>query len=71
MFPRQPMKYEETHQCQKTARATRSESNLLRRTDNPQSNNNKQEGLSDSNYASIKAQDKTRTEHIKTRTQSL
>jgi hypothetical protein len=49
----------------------RSESNLRSRTDNPQSNNNKQEGPSDSNYTRIKAQDKTRTEHIRTRTQSL
>jgi hypothetical protein len=47
------------------------ESNLLSRIDNPQSNNNKQEGPSDSNYARIKAQDKTRIEHIGTRTQSL
>jgi hypothetical protein len=39
----------------------RSESNLPSRTDNPQSNNNKQEGPSDSNYAHIKAQEKTRT----------
>jgi hypothetical protein len=31
----------------------------------------KQEGLSDSNYACIKAQDKTRIKHIRTRTQSL
>jgi hypothetical protein len=29
------------------------------------------EGPSDSNYARIKAQDKTRTEHIRTRIQSL
>jgi hypothetical protein len=42
----------------------RSESNLPSRTDNPQSNNNKQEEPSDSNYARIKAQDKIRTEHI-------
>jgi hypothetical protein len=49
----------------------RSESNLPSRTDNSQSNNNKQEGPSDSNYARIKAQDKTRTEHIRTRIQSL
>jgi hypothetical protein len=46
-----------------------SESNLSSRIDNPQSNNNKQEGPSDSNYAHIKAQDKTRTEHLRTRTQ--
>jgi hypothetical protein len=38
----------------------RSESNLPSRTDNPESNNNKQEGPSDSNYARIKVQDKTR-----------
>jgi hypothetical protein len=37
----------------------RSESNLLSQTDNTQSNNKKQEGPSDSNYARIKAQDKT------------
>jgi hypothetical protein len=49
----------------------RSDSNLPSRTDNPQSNNNKQEGPSDSNYAHIKAQDKTTTEHIRTRTPSL
>jgi hypothetical protein len=49
----------------------RSECNLLRQTDNPQSNNNKQEGQSDTNYARIKAQDKTRTEHIRTRIYSL
>jgi hypothetical protein len=49
----------------------RSESNLPSRTDKPQSNNNKQEGPSDSNYARIKAQDKTRTEHIGTKTQSI
>jgi hypothetical protein len=49
----------------------RSESNLPSRLDNPQSNNNKQEGSSDSNYAHIKAQDKTRTEHIKTKPQRL
>jgi hypothetical protein len=49
----------------------RSKSNLSSRIDNPQSNNNKQEGPSDSNYACIKAQDKTKTEHIRTRTQSL
>jgi hypothetical protein len=49
----------------------RSESNLPSWTDNPQSNNNKQEGPSDSNYARIKAQDKTRIEHIRSRTQSL
>jgi hypothetical protein len=49
----------------------RSESNLPSQTDNPQSNNNKQEGPSDSNYACIKAQDKTRTKHIRTRTHSL
>jgi hypothetical protein len=49
----------------------RSESNLLSQIDNPQSNNNKQEGPSDSNYVCIKAQDKTRTEYIRTRTQSL
>jgi hypothetical protein len=30
--------------------------------------NHKQEGPSDSNYRCIKAQDKTRTEHIRTRT---
>jgi hypothetical protein len=30
--------------------------------DNPQSNNNKQEGPSDSNYVCIKALDKTRQE---------
>jgi hypothetical protein len=44
-------------------------SNVPSQTDNPQSNNNKQEGPSDSNYACIKAQDKTRTEHIRTRAQ--
>jgi hypothetical protein len=49
----------------------RSDNNLLSQTDNPQSNNNKQEGPSDSNYARIKAQDKTRIEHKRTRTQSL
>jgi hypothetical protein len=49
----------------------RSESNLPSRIDNPQRNNNKQEGPSDSNYARIKAQDKTRIEHIRTKTQSL
>jgi hypothetical protein len=49
----------------------KSESNLPSQTDNPQSSNNKQEGQCDSNYARIKAQDKIRTEHIKTRTQSL
>jgi hypothetical protein len=49
----------------------RSGSNLPSRIDNPQSNNNKQEGPCDSNYARIKAQDKTRIEHIRTRTQSL
>jgi hypothetical protein len=49
----------------------RSESNLLSWIDNPQSNNSKQEGPSDSDYARIKAQDKTRTKHIRTRTQSL
>jgi hypothetical protein len=32
-----------------------SESNLSSQTDKPQSNNNKQEGPSDSNYARIKA----------------
>jgi hypothetical protein len=48
-----------------------SESNLSSQTDNPQSNNNKQEGSSDSNYARIKAQDKTRTKYIRTMTQSL
>jgi hypothetical protein len=46
-------------------------SNLPSQPDNPQSNNNKQEGPSDSNYACIKAQDKTRTEYIRTWTQSL
>jgi hypothetical protein len=71
MFPRQPMKYEETQQRWKTTRATMSESNLLSQTDNPQSNNNKQEGPSDSNYTRIKAQDKIRTEHIRTMTRSL
>jgi hypothetical protein len=71
MFPHQSMKYEETHQRRKTTRATRSESNLPTRIDNPQSNNNKQDELGDSNYARIKDQDKTRTKHIKTRTQSL
>jgi hypothetical protein len=49
----------------------RSESNLPSRIDNPHSNNNKQDGSSDNNYARIKAQDKTRIEHIRTRTQSL
>jgi hypothetical protein len=49
----------------------RSESNLPSQTDNQQSNNNKQEGPSDSNYAHIKAPDKTITEHMRTRTQSL
>jgi hypothetical protein len=49
----------------------RSESTLPSQIDNPQSNNDKQEGPSDSNYAPIKAQDKTRIEHIRTRTQSL
>jgi hypothetical protein len=49
----------------------RRESNLPSQTYNPQSNNNKQEGPSDSNYARIKAQDKTRTKHIRTRTQSI
>jgi hypothetical protein len=49
----------------------RSKSNLLSQTDNPQGNNNNQEGPSDSNYARIKTQDKTRTEHIRTRTHSL
>jgi hypothetical protein len=49
----------------------KSESNLLSQTDKQQSNNNKQEGPSDSNYAGIKAQDMTRTEHIRTSTQSL
>jgi hypothetical protein len=49
----------------------RSESNLLSRIDNPQSNNNKQEGPSESNYEHIKAQDKIRTKHIRTKTQSL
>jgi hypothetical protein len=48
-----------------------SESNLPSRTYNPQSNNNKQERQSDSNYACIKAKDKTRIEHIRTMTQSL
>jgi hypothetical protein len=49
----------------------RSESNLMSQINNPQSNNNKQEGPSDTNYAHIKAQDKRRIEHIRTRTQSL
>jgi hypothetical protein len=40
----------------------RSKSNLPSRTNIPQSNNNKQERPSDSNYARIKAQDKARTE---------
>jgi hypothetical protein len=70
-LPRQPMKYKETHQCWETTRATRSKSNLPSLIDNPQSNNNKQEGQSDSNYACIKGQDKIRTEHIRTRTQRL
>jgi hypothetical protein len=35
------------------------------------SNNNKQGGPCDSNYAHIKAQDKIGIEHIRTRTQSL
>jgi hypothetical protein len=71
LFPCQPMKYEETCQCWYTTQATRSKSNLPSRTDNPQSSNNKQEGPSDSNYACIKAQYKTRTKHIRTRNQSL
>jgi hypothetical protein len=49
----------------------RNESNLLSRTNNPQSNNNKQEGPSDNNYARFKAQDKTGIKHIRTMTQSL
>jgi hypothetical protein len=56
------MEYEETHQRQSITHSLRSESNLPSQTDNPQSNNNKQEGASDSNYACIKAQDKTRQE---------
>jgi hypothetical protein len=49
----------------------RSESNLSSRRDNQQNNNNKLEGPSDSNYARIKDQDKTRTKHIRSRIQSL
>jgi replication initiation and membrane attachment protein DnaB len=71
MFPRQPMKCEETFQRRQTTRATMRESNLPSWIDNPQSNNIKQEGSNDSNYSHIKAQDKTRTEHIRSRTQSL
>jgi hypothetical protein len=61
MLSHQPMKYKETNQHRKTIQAMKSDSNLPSRTDNPQSNNNKQEGLSDSYYACIKDQDKTRT----------
>jgi hypothetical protein len=39
VFPRQPMKYEKTHQCRQITRAKNSESDLSSRTDNPQSNN--------------------------------
>jgi hypothetical protein len=39
VFPHQPTKYEETHQCQYPTRATSSESDLPSVTDNPQSNN--------------------------------
>jgi hypothetical protein len=44
---------------------------LLSQIDNPQSNNNKQGGASDNNYACIKAEDKTRTKLISTMNQSL
>jgi hypothetical protein len=39
VFPRQPMKYEETHQCRYITRAKNSESDLSSRIDNSQSNN--------------------------------
>jgi hypothetical protein len=39
VFPRQLMKYEETHQCRYITRAKNSESDLLSWIDNPQSNN--------------------------------
>jgi hypothetical protein len=41
----------------------RSKSNLSSQIDNPQSNNNKQEAPSDTNYALIKSQDKIRIGH--------
>jgi hypothetical protein len=46
----------------------KSKSNPSSRMDNPPSNKNKQEGPSEGNNACIKSQDKSRTEHVRTRT---